>query len=371
MGRLFWKLFVAIFLAQVLTAAAVGVLLWIRHPPGMTYQRVPGSLESHPPPAALGPPGSHPPSWNAPDRPPPRPGLPWLPLGAGVISSLVLAYFVARHLARPILELRSAFAEVSRGNFKVGVAAKLGTRRDELAELGQDFDRTAAQLKALMDGRRRLLHDVSHEVRSPLARIQLAIDLADQQPERTAECLGRIGRDAQRIDALVGELLMLSRLEVRETPIQFAPLDLAELLREIVVDAQLEAQRKPCAIRLDAPDVLSCSGNEELLHRALENIIRNAIRHTPSATLVVVGLSVEQGAVKLLIEDEGPGLPEAALDAVFEPFTRVGGEIGSDGYGLGLAIARRTIEAHGGVVRASNRELGGLAVEVILPLARV
>ncbi|MBS1210397.1 MAG: hypothetical protein H6R19_2795 [Proteobacteria bacterium] len=384
MGRLFWKIFAVILVAQLVTTHVVGILLWISHP--NREFRVPNVEASGPRPRA--PDDASPPFGpgnpdRRPEMRPPRPefegrlpparpiGFPWIPTLVGSIGSLIFAAFLARYLSRPIMALRRAFSDVAKGNFDVHPSHEIGQRRDELAELGQDFEHTARQLKALMDNQRRLLHDVSHEVRSPLARMQLAIDLARQQPERTEASMQRIERESGRIDRLVEELLTLARLEARAYGEFDEEVDMLDLVEQIVEDARFESTANHCQVEFSADCEALVRGRAELLHRAIENVVRNALRHTFEGTTVHIGLHADNGYLRIDVEDDGPGLPEAALDAIFEPFVRFRENNGNDGYGLGLAITRQTIETHGGSVRAANREHGGLRIEMRLPASHL
>lgn len=375
MGRLFWKLFLAIFLAQVLTSWGMGLLLWIESPqhpqPAAGFR--PPAPHAAPPEMAVPPPAK--PFYGSAQEPQafrrgPRPnGLPWQPLSIGLIASLIFAALLARHLSRPIIGLRKAFNEVAEGQFKPAQAKHAPRWPDELSDLTLDFARTSAQLKMLIDNQRRLLHDVSHEVRSPLARMQLAIDLARQQPERTQESMQRLERESGRINQLVEELLTLSRLEARACGELSENVDLAELLHEIVEDARFEAEAKPCRISLGNAERIRVKGRSELLLRAIENVVRNAIRYSPANSPILIDLHCSGTHACISVEDCGPGVAESALEAIFDPFVRLQDSRSNDGYGLGLAITRQTLEAHGGSVRASNREHGGLRVEMSLPLS--
>lgn len=363
MGRLFWKFFLTIFLAQIATIVAVTTLFWLM---------VPKHGFPHPPPpdmSASDPRGDHPPP--SPERmPPPHPPdeLPLLPVAIGLMASLVFALLLARHLSKPILGLRNAFKEVAQGNFDVSLADEMGNRRDELADLGRDFDRTAKQLKLLLDGQRRLLHDVSHEVRSPLARMQLAIDLARQQPEKTEAAIERIERESGRIDRLMEELLTLSRLEARAYGVLEDEVDIGELIAEIIEDARFEAEARGCSVGLSTLPEAVVKGRVDLLHRAIENVIRNAISHTFEGTRINVAVEHADNRLAIQIDDDGPGIPESALSTMFEPFVRLHEGHGNDGYGLGLAITREVIETHKGTIRAINRDSGGLRIEILLPV---
>lgn len=330
---------------------------------------LPGSNSRHreaPPPAgeAAAPPLGAP--------PPPRvhSPIPAAPLVAGFLVSLLFAALLAWYFAKPIGSLRAAFAAAAVGRLEPRLASAMGRRRDELADLGHDFDRMAQQLQRLMDGQRRLLHDVSHELRSPLSRLQAAIGLARQQPQRTDELLTRIERESMRMERLVGELLTLSRLEAGMARQFEAAVDLHELLASLLEDARFEAQAGGCRVDYAAPAAPACiPADAELLHRALENIVRNALKHSPPGGTVRIELAADalRDAYRIRVADSGKGVPEADLPAIFAPFFRSGRSATPDGYGLGLAISQRVVGLHGGTITAENRPEGGLCVTVFLP----
>jgi signal transduction histidine kinase len=224
-----------------------------------------------------------------------------------------------------------------------------------------------AQLRSLMEGQRRLLHDVSHELRSPLARLQAAIGLAHQQPDRLQASLERIEREGVRMDRLVGELLTLSRLEAATAPPQTETVDLVEMVDQIADDARFEAGAR---IDVDAPVPLSVRGAPDLLWSAVENIVRNAVKHGGAGKPVDVHLGGDDGGVHIDVLDHGPGIAAEHLGDIFEPFFRSNPTQNNvDGHGLGLAIAKRVVETHGGRIAAANRPEGGLRVTITLPRA--
>ncbi|MDY7578155.1 ATP-binding protein [Herbaspirillum sp. RTI4] len=297
-----------------------------------------------------------------------------MPVVMAVIASLIFAALLAWYFSKPIRTLRLAFKAVAGGNLDTKVGPDMGPRRDELADLGRDFDSMAGQLRDLMDGQRRLLHDVSHELRSPLARMQAAIGLARQQPDKVDVTLERIERESIRMDKLVDELLTLSRLESGVAPALSEEIHIDEIIREVVDDARFEATAKGCAVEWRGDGKVSIDGQPELIHRAIENVVRNAVRHTAAGSSVILQSKIDFALreLSLAILDHGPGAPEQLLTAIFAPFFR--GESGASnpgGSGLGLAIAQRVVEMHGGVIRASNRPEGGLCVEIRLPFSVV
>jgi two-component system OmpR family sensor kinase len=241
-----------------------------------------------------------------------------------------------------------------------------------LADLGRDFDRMAARLQASMQSQRRLLHDVSHELRSPLARLQAAAGLIRQNPDQPEIMIVRIEEEIARIDRLVGELLTLSRLETGETATVTEEVDLHDLVRDVVDDANFEAQARERAVIWDDRGSATLQGHAELLHSAIENVVRNALKHAPESRTIRVETAIDAKQHRYIVRvlDEGRGVPEDELAALFTPFFRGAASAGIVGSGLGLAIARRSIEAHGGTISANNRPGGGLNVEITLPLHR-
>jgi two-component system OmpR family sensor kinase len=293
---------------------------------------------------------------------------PPMAMAATLAASILTALLLAGYVAKPIRSLREAFVAAASGDLDRRIAPHLGARHDELADLGRDFDRMAARLKASMQGQRRLLHDVSHELRSPLARLQAAAGLIRQNPDQPEAMISRIEEEIARIDRLVDELLTLSRLEAGELIYVEEEVDMRDLVRDIVHDANFEAQAHEREVIWDERGSATLQGRPELLHSAIENIIRNALKHAPESRVVRVETSVDAAKQEytLRVLDDGRGIPEDELPDLFTPFFR-SATARPDGYGLGLAIARRSIEAHGGAIRACNRSSGGLSVEIVLP----
>jgi signal transduction histidine kinase len=294
-----------------------------------------------------------------------------IPLLASVIVSLLFALLLAWYFSRPIRALRNAFEAAAAGDLAPRFASgKSGG--DELNDLGRDFDRMSARLRALMDGQRRLLHDVSHELRSPLARLQAAIGLAHQQPEKMAASLDRIERESVRMDKLVGELLTLSRLEANTDLPQAELVDMAELLDGIASDVRFEAGADGPAIEvpIEGEAHICVRGAPDLLWRACENVVRNAVKHGGAGGIVELKLRADANHVHVDVLDRGPGIAPGDLPTIFQPFFRSNPSTNNvDGHGLGLAIAERVVQGHGGTIRAMNREGGGLQVAIVLPRA--
>ncbi len=301
------------------------------------------------------------------------PFMPLLPVISAVLGSLIFSAIMAWYLSKPIRNLRAAFASVADGDLEVRPGAIMGGRSDELADLSREFDVMVQRLRMLMSGQKRLLHDVSHELRSPLARLQMAIGLARQQPDKIDASLDRIERESVRMDKLVGELLTLSKLEAGALKPAQDEISVEELLFDLQDDARFEAAAHEVKFESVGNSAVTIKGDAGLLHSAIENVLRNAIKQTVAGSTVMLEVNpdVAGGMLRLLVLDRGPGVPDDELEAIFGAFFRGSSASGkADGHGLGLAIAQRVVAAHGGTIRAANRQGGGLSVEIRLPLMR-
>ena len=296
---------------------------------------------------------------------------PWAPVAAATVASLLVAVLLAWYFSRPIRALRQAFDAAASGDLAPRFATASGKSGTELNDLGRDFDRMTARLRNLIDGQTRLLHDVSHELRSPLARLQAAIGLAYQQPEKWSASMERIERESVRMDKLVGELLTLARLEAGAIRASTEEISMAELLDQIAADARYEAGSQGRSVVQEGDADVLVTGQADLLGRAIENVVRNSIKHSPEGGEVQLQLRARPDARQLCIRvmDRGPGVSPAELETIFQPFFRAS-NASTEGHGLGLAIAQHVVEAHGGSIKATNRAGGGLCVEMILPLKR-
>lgn len=281
-----------------------------------------------------------------------------------LLAVLLLCYLLARYLTSPLRELKIALERFGQGDFSARTGS---TRRDELGELARTFDRMAERIQNLVAAERRLLLDISHELRSPLARLGVAIELARSGDNRDA-ALDRIQKESDRLNILVGELLQTMRAEVDPDTVRAQPVRLDELLAAIVSDCSIEASARGCSLELEADGPVTVSGDSELLRRAAENVIRNAIRFAPPQTSIEVRLTHDGQTVRLRVRDYGPGVPEGVLGRIFDPFFRVEGDRNreSGGVGLGLAIARRAVELHNGKLQATNAH-PGLLIQIELP----
>ena len=229
----------------------------------------------------------------------------------------------------------------------------------------------AEQLQSLLGAQRRLLHDVSHELRSPLARLQMAVGLLQRSTEGADLACRRIEREVERLDALVGEVLTLARLESGRPAGAWQEVDVIGLLASVADDARFEARAQGRGLRFEGhPPALLLWAHGELLLRAFENVVRNAVKFTAEGSTVEIEARADADALRVRVADRGPGLSGAALQRVFEPFVRDESSGRTEGFGLGLAIARRAVEAHGGALSAQHREGGGLVLCFELPLQR-
>ena len=303
-------------------------------------------------------------------------GVPFTGLIIGVITSGLVCYLLSWYLTKPIVRLRTAARQLAAGDLTARAGVDGRRQRDEVGGLMRDFDAMAERLETLLKAQSRLLNDISHELRSPLARLNVALGLARQRVGvESVDMLDRIELEASRLNELIGRILTLARLEDGEQLVSQTPVPLDELVASIAEDAEFEAQARHCHVRASiAPGNWKVRGNASLLHSAIENVVRNAIRYTQEGSSVDVELGGdERTAVHeavLRVHDSGPGVPAAALEKLFEPFYRLDDARGrqTGGVGLGLAITERAVRFHGGKVKAFNREGGGLTVEIRLPL---
>lgn len=278
---------------------------------------------------------------------------------------VLLCYAFAFHLTSPVRRLRAVVDCFGRGDFSARAAAN---RKDELGQLATSFNLMADRIQTLLSAERRLLLDISHELRSPLARLGVAIELARSGEDRE-HMLDRIQKEAERLNELVEELLQVTRVEGDPAALKTVVVRLDELLADLVYDSLLEAKAKDCTLLLKAPASVTLNGDEELVRRAIENVIRNAIRYAPRGTPIDIELAASDGLARISVRDYGPGVPDDALPRIFDPFYRVDSDRNrsSGGLGLGLAIARRAVELHAGRLSARNAN-PGLLVTIELPV---
>jgi len=288
----------------------------------------------------------------------------------------IFCFWLARYLTKPFVNLRATTNQLAEGNLGARVEAKLTKRRDEVGQLGRDFNGMAERLETMVRAQQRLLGDISHELRSPLARLGVALGLARQRsgPE-AAGSLDRIERESDNLNEMIRQLLTLTRLESGTDTRKRTNVDLAALVHDVAEDADFEARSLNRSVQVVASDKCSINGVEELLRSAVENVVRNAVRFTPEGTAVEVALTRQNGAADnfavISVRDRGNGVPDESLEKIFRPFYRT--EDARDrqsggGTGLGLAITERAVRMHGGTVEATNAPGGGLSVKMKLLL---
>ena len=304
--------------------------------------------------------------WIVEMKPPPTELTSYLPYYALIFGAVALVcWLLALNIASPLRALARTVDRFGTGDLTARVNS---ARKDEIGDLSRAFDRMAERIGTLLSAERRLLQDVSHELRSPLARLSFAAELVRTAEDREA-AVARLKKEIQRLTNLVGTLLQVTRAEGDPTANSPEALQLDELLDEVVEDCRVEAEARGCHIALADSVHLEVRGDRELLRRAIENVVRNSIRYAPPASEVDVQLEREQGTARISVRDHGPGVPEEALAKIFQPFFRVDDSRDSStgGLGLGLAIAKRAVGVHHGDMWAQNA-MPGLQVCIELPL---
>src|SRR5947209_2273465 len=302
-------------------------------------------------------------------------GVPGLGIFIAVLTSGLVCYFLAQFLTSPVTRLRRATQKLASGDLSARVGGRYSPNGDELSQLVRDFDLMAEQIEKLVNAQSRLLKDISHELRSPLARLSVALELARQRtgPEGQS-ILDRISLESNRMNELIGSLTTIARLESGAGSLCKQPVQLEDLVQEIARDATFEAQARNTQVECEILDELPVMGDRALLRSAIENVVRNATRYTREGTAVQIRAEkIKSGNVEdafIQVSDSGPGVSEGELDKIFKPFYRIDDarERSTGGVGLGLAITEQAIRLHGGSVRASNLAEGGLLVEMHIPL---
>jgi signal transduction histidine kinase len=302
--------------------------------------------------------------------PPPQRPFPWDFWLLAVFVSGVVCFWLARYLTRPLRDISKATRQLAEGDLGARAGSALAPRQDEMGELVRDFDAMAERIAALIAAQKQLLSDISHELRSPLARLQVALELARRKAGSAAENdLNRIQGEADRMIDLIGQLLAVSRSESDVAARQFEAFDLGDVVRGVIDDTNYEAGATGTPVTLEIRRTATIEGDPELLASAVENVVRNAVRYSPKESVVNVLVTGENGRALVVVRDHGPGVDEAALKDIFAPFFRVGSarDRSSGGVGLGLSIAQRAVTLHKGLISAHNAESGGLTVTIDLP----
>jgi len=295
-------------------------------------------------------------------------------LKLGTIVSLFMCLLIAHYLSKPIERLRNATNELARGNLDIRVSHYIGNRRDEIAELVRDFDSMAEELRNLIQSERNLLSGVSHELRSPIARIRLALTLARSSDARERqEMLDRIEQDTIQLDSMLEQILTVARLESGQHKPKSDNVSLNDIVDTVLHDVRFEATALGADITLTGDSHINLRGDAGLLRSAIENVVRNAVFYSGQSGHIEIDLRRDNGTVTLSVRDNGPGVPEESLPLLFKPFYRVDNSRGTTtgGMGLGLAIVRNAVTAHGGTVTAHNVYPHGLQIDISLPIAPV
>ena len=294
-------------------------------------------------------------------------------LGIALVVSALTSWWLAEHLTAPIRRIQAGARALASENLDVRVSAGLEGRKDELAVLARDFDAMANQLRTNRGATTQLLRDISHELRSPLARMRVALGLARQPPADFARQLDRLEREIERLDSMISQVLKLARLHGTDALLQRERFELDDVIEQVVRDANFEGAVKNCKINLRGAANCAVLGSRELLRSAIENVLRNAVRYSPNDMPAEMQVGRAGGGLEILIRDHGPGVPAADLERIFEPFYRVAESRDRDsgGEGIGLAITSQVMKAHGGSARAVNANGGGLEVHLCLPEAAI
>lgn len=301
----------------------------------------------------------------------------WTGVGAFILTGALLCYLLARQSTAPVIHIRDLTSRFAGGDLTARITMPgVLKRRDEIGGLAGDFNLMAARIESLMKAQRRLIADVSHELRSPITRLRLAVGLLRRNLDTASrQSLTRMELEIERLDALIAQLLTLSRMESLDQLPPTESFDLRVLVREIACDADFEAGGLDRSVSVLECEYCSIRGARDLIRSAVENVVRNALKYTEPKTEVLIRLlnTNDRGTAAIIVEDQGPGVPTEALGHMFEPFYRVdeARDRRSGGAGLGLAIAKQIVTVHGGTIRAANREAGGLEVSILLPAEKL
>jgi two-component system sensor histidine kinase CpxA len=291
--------------------------------------------------------------------------------GTALFVSGFICYLLTLHLTRPVLELREAAQQLASGDLNTRAGSRIDRRRDELGDLVRDFNSMAERIEQLISQQRQLIYDVSHELRSPLARLNVALDLGRER-KGSDPAFDHMERDLERLNEMIERLLTIAKIDTSSSSIQLETINLVELVSQVSRDAEFESQERSVTVQMTAAEEYVVQADARLLRSAVENVVRNAIHYTAFDSTVEIILGSNGNAksfVQLLIRDQGPGVPESELVKIFRPFYRLADarDRQSGGTGLGLAIAERIVRIHGGTIRAENISPNGLQLEILLP----
>ena len=297
------------------------------------------------------------------------PGIPIAVLTLALLVSALASGWLARHFSAPIRRIQAGARSVASEQLEVRVSDGLDGRKDELAVLARDFDAMADKLSTTRRARTQLLRDISHELRSPLARMRMAVGLARQSAADPARQLDRMEMEIERLDSLISQILKLARLQGSDLKLALEPVEIGEIIEEVAADASFEGTQKKCTVTILGAPRVQVLGHPELLRSAIDNVLRNAVRYSPAAAVVEIETALRRDDLVISIRDRGSGVPDHDLARIFEPFYRVAESRDRDsgGEGIGLAITAQVLRAHAGVAIARNRDEGGLEVILTMP----
>lgn len=286
------------------------------------------------------------------------------------IIGVSICYVLYRNLVKPINHLEEAARQIGNGSLSARIPAEVEVRKDEIGEMARSFNTMANRLEKLIQTQTQLFQDVSHELRSPLTRLVLALNLAENQDEKNLpKWFDRLNKEAEQMDSLIHQFLTLAKIESVPEKVELKKIEVVSLLETLAEDARFEGQRKKITVKFDYDQPVSIVANRPLLTSALENIIRNAIRHTTEQSEVEISLRSESDEILLSIADQGPGCSESELEEIFRPFySKSQSETEDSGVGIGLSISRRVVEQLRGTITAKNRITGGLQIDITLPI---
>ena len=338
----------------------------------------PGGVMPPPPPPGPAPGGGPPPHHSFFSR---LKSGPELQTAVLLVFGGVLCFLLARSFSKPLQQLRTASRQIAQGNLSARVGSPLGRPGNEIADLARDFDTMAERMEGLVNAQKRLLRDISHELRSPLARLNLALELVTQRfhAEEDVHIL-RIARESDRLNTLIGQLLTLAKMESGRVDAAAETIELDVLIREIADDVRFECSNRGQEVVIVQLEPVTVTGSKELLRQAIENVVRNGAWYTPPGTAVEISLMIcadppdNRSEALIHIRDHGPGVPEEAFPRILDPFFRVSEarDRASGGTGIGLAITHQAVQQHGGMISLSNATSGqGFIVAIRLPLPPV
>jgi two-component system sensor histidine kinase CpxA len=293
----------------------------------------------------------------------------WVHVALAMAISACVSLLLAAYITVPLARIGASARRVARGDLSAQVGNLPFGRSAEMLALASEFDQMTSRLRDLVEGQRRLIRDVSHEMRSPLSRLRVALELARAQVGTDVAQLDRIEREAERLEEMIAQAIQLTRMETT-LPSHVENVALDQMVADIAGDAAFEAQTRPCALHIAQTTPLAVRAEADLVASAIENVVRNAVKYTAPETTVSIRLDRVESQARVRVRDCGPGIAAGDCNRIFEPYFRTDAarQRKSGGSGLGLAIAKRAVERQGGRIHASNAEGGGLEVEILLPL---